>query len=901
MRTITRLALAGASMIAIATPALAQEAAQGAEDDGAYASEIIVQARRKDESLQDVPLVVNAVSQDKLNNLQIRNFQDIVQTVPGLLLQPNSNGISVKSSVRGVNFDGNVSGNNGTIEFYWNDAPISAGAMFQGMYDIGQIELLRGPQGTLRGRASPSGSITISSRRPDLSEAGGFVNSSVNSINGWNTSAAINVPIIADKLAIRVAGNVDENQADRVRSINNPLKPRVRTRSGRFSISARPFDDVLALDAVYQVTDRKGRTYGQNESWNYVASAFGETFTAATSCTAGSVCYDNHDIKAKDRLSANTDPTISSQKYKIWNWSAVLKLAGQRLSYVGGHLAQDLKASSPQDFGNIFTIDTAPAAYIYAGGLRTAYVGGGGKLIGFNQDTHSYAKSESHELRLQNDERIFGMFDYVVGFFNQKSNNPTDLLSPSTGAAVATGVPADASSSPTGPVFVPALGQPGRVGFSLVTRRGTTSETSFFGNLTAHIGDATELSGGLRRIHYKALNVPYGAACNGVNAFAQTLDASNFITCPLSPINDDRATVYSASIKHKVNDNVMVYANTGSSWRPGPRVAYLSGVLSTASVGNTSPNGGFGQTSYMALPPEKSTSYEIGFKSEWLDRRLTVNISAFRQKFKNYPIRNGSAVSTVNYQALNANGTGLLSNSARVGNQNFVSPVDVKVKGVEMEVSVRPVDGLSITGNLNYALGKTGKFLIPCNDYYKITSGAFALGPDGIPDADQAGSSSTALPSYSAANIDAATGGSGINTCQFNKLRSALSSPWSGNLQAEYSRPVVGDNDAYIRGNFAWNGKSLNDPLNKYDDVKAYGILNMFVGVRAGDGAWDVSVYAKNLANTFRVINRFNGRNVSAYNRQSFAGNYATGTDNGNYVTAPREFGLNLRYAFGSR
>jgi iron complex outermembrane receptor protein len=163
-------ALAGVSLWSLAAPAYAQNAAA---EEGTDDEVIIVQARRRDEAIQDVPMVVQAVTAQELNKLNIREFQDVQTLVPGLSLAQSANGIGVQTTLRGIAFDVNASGNNGTVEFYMNDAPISAGILFQSMFDVAQIEVLRGPQGTLRGRASPSGSITVTTRKPDLSEAGG--------------------------------------------------------------------------------------------------------------------------------------------------------------------------------------------------------------------------------------------------------------------------------------------------------------------------------------------------------------------------------------------------------------------------------------------------------------------------------------------------------------------------------------------------------------------------------------------------------------------------------------------------------------------------------------------------------------------------------------------------------
>ena len=178
MKDHRALALASVSLISIAAPAFAQTAAPApaaaaTNAPAAQIGEVIVQARRRDERLQDVPLVVNAVTNKQLDQLNIRDMKDIAPIVPGLTLTNNANGIGSVATLRGVNFDVNSSGNNGTVEFYLNDEPITSDVVLQSMYDIGQIEVLRGPQGTLRGRASPSGSITVTTQRPDLYSFGG--------------------------------------------------------------------------------------------------------------------------------------------------------------------------------------------------------------------------------------------------------------------------------------------------------------------------------------------------------------------------------------------------------------------------------------------------------------------------------------------------------------------------------------------------------------------------------------------------------------------------------------------------------------------------------------------------------------------------------------------------------
>ncbi|MFD2137289.1 TonB-dependent receptor plug domain-containing protein [Novosphingobium resinovorum] len=186
-----------------------QAAAQEAQSQQAtdISADIIVTARRREESLQDVPLTVQAVTGQEIQKLNLREFREIQALVPGLSLGQEPNGVATRATLRGVAFDVNASGNNGTIEFYMNDAPITAAILFQSMFDVGQIEVLRGPQGTLRGRASPSGSITVTTHKPELSEVGATMIATVNTWGDVNGQAALNIPLVQDRLAIRLAGS----------------------------------------------------------------------------------------------------------------------------------------------------------------------------------------------------------------------------------------------------------------------------------------------------------------------------------------------------------------------------------------------------------------------------------------------------------------------------------------------------------------------------------------------------------------------------------------------------------------------------------------------------------------------------------------------------------------------
>lgn len=807
MKRMTAYYLMGAGMAALTLPmqAMAQEAPQDSSFD---APTIIVQARRREEDVQDVPAVINAVTAQAIGNLNFREFAEVKSLAPGLELTTNANGIGGNARLRGVNFDANASGNNGTVEFYYNDAPISAGVVLQQMYDIGQIEVQRGPQGTLRGRASPSGSITISTRKPDLNQFGGFADWTGNDIGTLNFKGGLNVPIIEGIAAIRVSGVWDENEADRVRPLVRTAgapDPHSRTKSYRVIGAIEPAD-WIKLEGTYQYMDRDARTYDQ-------AISFSEVNPAAPVSPVL--------LTAKDRLSIQETPRIVNQTFDIYNWRAELAQWGQRLIYQGQHSKQQFYSTDNSDDANVFI----------------------GRDI--NQITQSVAKGTSHEIRLQNEERVFGMFDYVVGFFDSKLKSPTTLsqltvvrLPVAFGGGIASIVTTN------------------------VGRGNRTHEQSFFGNLTAHLGEKTELSGGLRQIKYDSLSQ---LAVNGNTIANDTQDLKKLI--------------YSASVKHNFSPDFLVYAATGSSMRPGLNVVGDFNIVKSAL-----------ENSFLNLPPETSKSYELGFKSTLMGGRARFNVSAYHQTYKNFPFRvPNNGVYYVNTVAVR-NATGAVTGTAQqVAAFNFVGAVPVEVNGIESELSFDVSRGFNVGVSASYSIGKIKGGNIPCND----------LNGDGIPDA------SSAAPTL--AQLQAAVGANNLASCNVSQ-RASFMPPVTVTLQSEYQTALSGKVDGFVRGLVNYNGKSQGDPGNSFDQVGAYALANLYAGIRSPDGGWEIALFAKNLFDTTKVLSR-TAQLFTSY--QQITGFTATGATTaattvnspytGGTVTPPREFGVNVRFAFGSR
>jgi iron complex outermembrane receptor protein len=860
MKLSSKLTLAGASvsLLALAAPAFAQDTPpQPADDALTNTGEIVVTARRRDESAQDVPLVVNAVTSEKLDKLNIRRFDDIVKVVPGLTIQQNANGIGSTTTVRGVKYDVNASGNNGTVEYYLNDAPISAGFVLQSVFDLGQIELLRGPQGTLRGRASPSGSITVTTHKPDLDEIGGFVSGTGTEGGAITAQAAIGVPIVPGVFAVRVAAIVDHNDANDVHSIYNGPNPFSRTNAIRASARLDPLDG-LSINFMYQKLQQKLRTYDQTESTSLTNTESGiqpsTPIVTPSGTIPGTTLGGNTLIYARDRLAAGNIPRNITQDFEIFNGSVDWRFAGQRLVYVVNHSTQHLLSQENADRGDLFG-PSYPAA-----------------LQNYGQFTDSNGVQESHEIRLQSDARLFGMVDYVVGGLINHLDSPTTLSIPTPAFCLGTlpvpeGAPIPAGTYPCSSLGIPEYPSPGglqALAETPISTRSRTAEHSIFANVTLHLGESTEVSGGGRYIMYQDIG----------ETFVGPVQIRN--------TNEDfHAWIYNASVKHRFSDNLMVYATVGSSWRPpATAIGDFSRCAAPAVAGGAE---GFtpvlscdAEQGFLRTQPERSTSYELGFKSNWLDRKVTFNATVFHQRFSNFVYRSpGAGAPFVNYSQNTV--TGLFAQN--VQGFNFISGVPVEVTGVEAEASWKVTPNFDIGASFTYAVGKIKNGVIPCAD----------ANDDGIPD------STEALPSLASFNAIGQT----IQSCTVNQ-RANDAPVFSGNIQAEYRMPLGDRSEGFIRGLFSYYGSSQGDPLNRYDQVDGYGLLDLFVGLRDPNGAWELQAFAKNLTNTYRTLSRTAPLTTSVGFTNGQSANVFTNY-RGVTSTAPREFGLSVRYAFGSR
>jgi iron complex outermembrane receptor protein len=257
-------AIAGlAGGLAVPQPAMAQD--QPAAAGGGGLEEIVVTARRREEKVQTIPLAVTAFSQSAIEQRQIHEIHDLGLNVPSV-------GISLSQSDSNALYSGQLRlrGLPGTT-IYFSDVPIGNADYQNGTglqhglsegfyYDLDDLEIIKGPQGTLFGKNSVGGLISIQPKKPTNDYEGylkvGFGNYADKEVEG-----AVNVPIIQDKLMLRVAGSMQQRDGYTTEMTQHKDLDNKNWYAWRVGLLMRPTDDIqnyFLYDSYWQNTNGSG-------------------------------------------------------------------------------------------------------------------------------------------------------------------------------------------------------------------------------------------------------------------------------------------------------------------------------------------------------------------------------------------------------------------------------------------------------------------------------------------------------------------------------------------------------------------------------------------------------------------------------------------------------------------
>ena len=192
-----------------AKPAAPSEASNGGQSG--QISEIVVTAQKRSEAVQSVPLAISAVSAATLERTGTHSFEDLAKLAPSVTFVTYGPTDDLPA-IRGVVSGGGWSATTG---FYVDEVPFAqtftSGGTDLGFFDVNHVEVLRGPQGTLYGAGSMGGAVRVITNDPDLNNFGGNIELTGGSVAGrtgeFDATGAINIPLVQDRLALRLAAN----------------------------------------------------------------------------------------------------------------------------------------------------------------------------------------------------------------------------------------------------------------------------------------------------------------------------------------------------------------------------------------------------------------------------------------------------------------------------------------------------------------------------------------------------------------------------------------------------------------------------------------------------------------------------------------------------------------------
>jgi iron complex outermembrane receptor protein len=238
----------------------APEAEEAAIDDA-----IVVTARRREESLQDVPLSVTAFSAEGLREKNITNTEDLVAHTPSLQIRPS--GAQRSNGAFFIRGQGASFGTRPSVVVYTNEVPAFGPGIANGsllgnntqFYDLANIQVVKGPQGTLFGASTTGGAVLLTTQRPS-NEFEGWIEGKIGNYDFRELTGAINVPIIKDHIMLRVAGNLVRRDGFTISSVTGQDNDDRNRDSYRVSLMVRPGEGFETLTIL------RGETIDENAS-----------------------------------------------------------------------------------------------------------------------------------------------------------------------------------------------------------------------------------------------------------------------------------------------------------------------------------------------------------------------------------------------------------------------------------------------------------------------------------------------------------------------------------------------------------------------------------------------------------------------------------------------------------
>jgi iron complex outermembrane receptor protein len=622
-RTIRALLTVGAA--AFTTQSMAQSAAPdtGQDGGGVQLEEVVVTAQKRTELLSKVPVAVSAVSQSTLDDLGIRSTRDLVSSVPNL--QTSVNGYTTQFSIRGI---GNFSGSYSTVAVQIDGIyEPTIGALGNGLYDVGRIEVLRGPQGTVYGRNATAGVVNIYTGDPtqDL-EAFGDV--SFGSYSNVAVRGVVNVPV-NDRLQLRASVVREKNDGFYPRGAAQDDYAQTDYLTAQITALAKLTDDITWRLAISHAQNDGTVNYLQGINYLYYPNA-----NLATGVLGSPVVMPaRRNLFAQESEPDNAIDTRQTSVRSRLTWALSDTLTA---TWLGGF--------------STFTNDGVSQAT--------------GPFSSRQRDFDTSSTTQELDLNYETDrlKSVLGLYYY------RDYSNGDGLLH------IGNTVPAPLASLVPRPINSPTGNEPGAYGLIDIlqnTRNNENTSKAAFAQATYSVTDRLRVTGGLRYTKDSSAIDQSSQVC----AWQSATSPNDAMACgiPFGPPSttaqstQSHDTSWKATVDYDLTPTQLLYFTTGTGYRGG-------GVS-----GNTAL-----PPQFLTYQPETVTNYELGWKSELLNRALGLSLSAFNMQYEDMQ------VSAIEHD-LNGNPTPVTINAAKA-----------RIRGTEAELDWRATSVDRVRGYITW-------------------------------------------------------------------------------------------------------------------------------------------------------------------------------------------------------
>ena len=545
--------------------------------------EIIVTASKRSQSLQDVPMAVTAFSEQVIQEAGINNAVDLAILTPSLTIATNNQPFTASFRIRGIGTSQNDIALEPSVGLFVDDVYLSrSGLGMSDLTDIERIEVLQGPQGTLYGKNTNAGAISIFTRNPNLDEFEGYVETSIGDYNLTTLTAAASGPV-SNSLAYRITGTVDQ-------------------RDGYFDNGGG--DDLNAAD-----------------DWNiiakllYVPSDSLRVLLKGTHLERDTKCCAADSVQGASVNATLAERGLPTDKNNPFDHEIAVNVDNK---FENKADSLSMVIDYDQGWGSLKSI----TAWGKADGSSSYDVDRSQLDVMSYVDAISKGDSLSQELRFASPTG--GPLDYQLGaFYFQSTTNGgdgspfvflgEDFLSqanqqPDIGSLLPAGVPNMA--------FVAQPGDSIRANVKL-----ETDTFAVFGQTTWHISERWRITGGLRWTDEdKEADIMTAVDSSALSA---RLTGLSFLTAVTTPVDQDfsRST---SDVNWLLDTSFDLFAET---------MVYARAATGSKSGGFNTVNG---TPEEREFEDESTDSYELGIKSTVLDDRLRINAAAFYTEIDDY-------------------------------------------------------------------------------------------------------------------------------------------------------------------------------------------------------------------------------------------------------------------------